>query len=344
MGGEERVERQHASGRLTVRERIERLFDEGTFHETGALAGRGTYGDDGELSEFLPANTVVGQGRIDGRRAVVEGDDFTVRGGAADAAIWEKTALRRAHGARPPAPARPARGRHGRRGQRQVARGHGLLVRAAAARLRPRREEPVDRAGRRRGARPGRRARRRARGVLALLRDREGHRAAVRGRTAGRGDGGHGRDARQGGAGRRADAGARRRGGQRGGRRGRRARPAQAVPLLPPAERLGGAAGRGLERPARPPRGGARLHRPARPAQRVQDAPHPRGRARPRLGVRARRRLRPPHDHVPRAPRRAPRRACWRRIPSTTAAASPRTPPRRPLASWTCATSSTCRS
>ena len=42
--------------------------------------------------------------------------------------------LRRAHGARPPAPARPARGRHRRRRQRQVARGHGLLVRAAAAR------------------------------------------------------------------------------------------------------------------------------------------------------------------------------------------------------------------
>ena len=80
IGGEERVERQHASGRLTVRERIERLFDEGTFHETGALAGRGTYGEDGELTEFLPANTIVGQGRIDGRRAVVQGDDFTVRG------------------------------------------------------------------------------------------------------------------------------------------------------------------------------------------------------------------------------------------------------------------------
>jgi acetyl-CoA carboxylase carboxyltransferase component len=104
MGGEERVERQHASGRLTVRERIERLFDAGTFHETGALAGRGTYGDDGELTEFLPANTIVGQGRIDGRRAVVQGDDFTVRGGAADAAIWEKAvyAERMAHDLRLP--------------------------------------------------------------------------------------------------------------------------------------------------------------------------------------------------------------------------------------------------
>ena len=51
MGGEERVARQHASGRLTVRERIERLFDPGSFRETGALAGRGTYGEDGGLTD-----------------------------------------------------------------------------------------------------------------------------------------------------------------------------------------------------------------------------------------------------------------------------------------------------
>jgi acetyl-CoA carboxylase carboxyltransferase component len=89
MGGEERVARQHASGRLTVRERIERLLDAGTFHETGALAGQASYEDE-ELVDFLPANMVVGHGRIDGRRAAVQGDDFTVRGGAADAAIWQK--------------------------------------------------------------------------------------------------------------------------------------------------------------------------------------------------------------------------------------------------------------
>ncbi len=104
MGGEERVARQHASGRLTVRERIERLFDPGSFHETGALAGRATYGDSGELTGFLPANTVIGQGRIGGRRAIVQGDDFTIRGGAADAAIWEKAvyAERLAHDLRVP--------------------------------------------------------------------------------------------------------------------------------------------------------------------------------------------------------------------------------------------------
>ena len=104
MGGEERVARQHASGRLTVRERIERLFDAGSFHETGALAGRGSYDERGELSDFVPANTVVGQGRLDGRRAAVQGDDFTIRGGAADAAIWEKAvyAERLAHDLRIP--------------------------------------------------------------------------------------------------------------------------------------------------------------------------------------------------------------------------------------------------
>jgi acetyl-CoA carboxylase carboxyltransferase component len=90
LGGAERVERQHASGRLTVRERIERLFDPDSFHETGAIAGVGEYGEGGELTGFTPANVVIGHGRIDGRRAVVQGDDFTVRGGAADAAIFRK--------------------------------------------------------------------------------------------------------------------------------------------------------------------------------------------------------------------------------------------------------------
>src|SRR5206468_6911167 len=66
--------------------------------------GKGTYDEAGELVEFLPANMIAGQGRIDGRRAVVEGDDFTVRGGAADAAIWQKMvyAERMAHDLRLP--------------------------------------------------------------------------------------------------------------------------------------------------------------------------------------------------------------------------------------------------
>jgi acetyl-CoA carboxylase carboxyltransferase component len=90
MGGPDNVARQHAAGRLTVRERIDALLDPGTFHETGALAGRAVYDEAGNLAEFVPSNFVFGTGRIDGRRVVVGGDDFTVRGGAADASIGNK--------------------------------------------------------------------------------------------------------------------------------------------------------------------------------------------------------------------------------------------------------------
>ncbi len=89
MGGPERVERQRAAGRLTVRERIDRLLDDGSFAEVGALAGWGAY-EDGELAEFVPSNILAGTGRVDGRRVVVCADDFTVRGGAADASIHAK--------------------------------------------------------------------------------------------------------------------------------------------------------------------------------------------------------------------------------------------------------------
>jgi acetyl-CoA carboxylase carboxyltransferase component len=90
MGGPENIARQHNAQRLTVRERIDRLLDPDSFHEIGALAGRATYDDAGQLTSFIPSNFVVGTGRIDGRRVVVGGDDFTVRGGAADARIGDK--------------------------------------------------------------------------------------------------------------------------------------------------------------------------------------------------------------------------------------------------------------
>src|SRR6202041_3492335 len=77
-------------GRLTVRERIAALLDEGSFHEVGALAGTADYDETGELASFIPANFVTGTGRLDGRKAVIGGDDFTVRGGAAGASIVGK--------------------------------------------------------------------------------------------------------------------------------------------------------------------------------------------------------------------------------------------------------------
>ena len=90
MGGPERVKRQHDGGRLTIRERIERLTDPGGFHEIGAIAGVAEYDEHGELKGFTAANCVFGRARIEGRPVVVVGDDFTVRGGSADASIREK--------------------------------------------------------------------------------------------------------------------------------------------------------------------------------------------------------------------------------------------------------------
>ena len=104
MGGAEKVARHRAQGKLTVRERIDALLDAGTFHEIGALTGRATYDDDGNLVDVTPANFVMGRGRVDGRPVVVGGDDFTVRGGAADASIFQKQvyAERMAHDLRMP--------------------------------------------------------------------------------------------------------------------------------------------------------------------------------------------------------------------------------------------------
>ncbi len=90
LGGAERVARQHAGGRLTVRERIDRILDPGSFHEVGAIAGKGEYGPDNRLRTFHPANCVFGRGTVDGRPVVIAGDDFTLRGGSADASIKGK--------------------------------------------------------------------------------------------------------------------------------------------------------------------------------------------------------------------------------------------------------------
>ena len=81
QGGEYNVGRQHKAGRLTVRERIDRLVDTGTFQEIGKTTGAGAYSEAGELIEVTPAPYVAGLAKIDGRPVVVGGEDFTVRGG-----------------------------------------------------------------------------------------------------------------------------------------------------------------------------------------------------------------------------------------------------------------------
>ena len=90
MGGVEKVKRQRDQGRLTVRERIDKLADKDSFHEIGAISGIGEYDEQGALKHLTPANCVFGRARVDGRTVVVVGDDFTVRGGSADASISAK--------------------------------------------------------------------------------------------------------------------------------------------------------------------------------------------------------------------------------------------------------------
>ncbi len=90
MGGPESVARHHNAGKLTVRERIENLLDEGSFKELGVLTGAGQYDDEGNLVEFTPANVVIGNGRINERRVVVSGEDFTIRAGSSEATCPEK--------------------------------------------------------------------------------------------------------------------------------------------------------------------------------------------------------------------------------------------------------------
>ena len=85
------VVRQRSRGKLTCRERIGLLLDEGTFREVGSVAGFASYDEAGTITDFTPANMVGGWGKIDGRPAVVCADDFTSRGGHADGAIAAKS-------------------------------------------------------------------------------------------------------------------------------------------------------------------------------------------------------------------------------------------------------------
>jgi len=90
MGGQEKVTRQHDRGKLDIRQRLDLLLDDDSFHEVGKIAGTASYDDDGKLVDLRASNFVFGRGLVDGCPVVVAGDDFTVRGGAADASIVTK--------------------------------------------------------------------------------------------------------------------------------------------------------------------------------------------------------------------------------------------------------------
>jgi len=81
MGGEERLAKHHAAGKLDARARIDHLLDPGSFQELGTLVG----------GEEAPADAIVmGSGRIDGRPVMVAAEDFTVKAGTISQAANSK--------------------------------------------------------------------------------------------------------------------------------------------------------------------------------------------------------------------------------------------------------------
>ena len=81
-GGAARLEKQHAAGKLTARERMELLFDPGTFEEVDKLVTHRCR-DFGMENQIIPGDGVIaGHGLIDGRQAFAFAQDFTVFGGS----------------------------------------------------------------------------------------------------------------------------------------------------------------------------------------------------------------------------------------------------------------------
>ncbi|MEO1013738.1 MAG: carboxyl transferase domain-containing protein [Pseudomonadota bacterium] len=93
MGGPDKLARQAAKGKLNARERISALVDKGSFREIGAIAGRAEYDEAGAFKKLRPSNFIFGRANINARPVVATADDFTVRGGASDAAIHRKFVL-----------------------------------------------------------------------------------------------------------------------------------------------------------------------------------------------------------------------------------------------------------
>jgi acetyl-CoA carboxylase carboxyltransferase component len=87
--------RQKQSGKLWVRERVSQLFDTGSVREIGSAAGTVSWrqldATREEPASFTPSNNVQGFGRLRGREVVFTADDFSLRAGHADGAIWAKT-------------------------------------------------------------------------------------------------------------------------------------------------------------------------------------------------------------------------------------------------------------
>ena len=81
-GGKERIEKQHRKGKLTARERIHFLLDEGSFEEIGMFVTHRSTNFGLDKTKFLGDGVVTGYGTIEGRTVYVFSQDFTVLGGS----------------------------------------------------------------------------------------------------------------------------------------------------------------------------------------------------------------------------------------------------------------------
>ena len=91
-GGQERIDRLHARGSLTARERLDLLFDDGTFHELDAFKAHRCkeFGMDEESKQFPGDGVVTGHGKVNGRYVYAFSQDFTVFGGSLSETHAEK--------------------------------------------------------------------------------------------------------------------------------------------------------------------------------------------------------------------------------------------------------------
>jgi propionyl-CoA carboxylase beta chain len=89
-GGQQRIDKQHKKGKLTARERIEYLLDEGSFEESGILVTHRTTDFGMEKQQFYGDGVVTGYGTINNRLVYIYAQDFTVFGGALSETHAEK--------------------------------------------------------------------------------------------------------------------------------------------------------------------------------------------------------------------------------------------------------------
>jgi propionyl-CoA carboxylase beta chain len=89
-GGKDKIEKQHAAGKMTARERLDLLLDEGSFEEVGMFVEHECHAFGMEKKKVPGDGVVTGFGRIDGRPVAVFSQDFTVFGGSLGAAHARK--------------------------------------------------------------------------------------------------------------------------------------------------------------------------------------------------------------------------------------------------------------